>query len=81
MKSYKKYLEYTITLASANENKDDFIRQMSDPRISPISLRKDHYIAIIRFRKNIRRPNRVQNVKYTMECWNRHLQKRKERKK
>ena len=22
MKSYKKYLEYTITLASANENKD-----------------------------------------------------------
>ena len=80
MKSYKKYLEYTITLASANENKDDFIRQMSDPRISPISLRKDHYIAIIRFRKNIRRPNRVQNVKYTMECWNRHLQKKREKK-
>lgn len=81
MKSYKKYLEYTITLASANENKDDFIRQMSEPRISSICVCKDHYIALMRFRKNIRRPNRVRNVKYTMECWNRHLQKRKERKK
>lgn len=74
MKSYKKYLEYKITLASASE--DVFIRQIFDPRLNPFCFCKEHYVANIRFRKNIRRPNRARNIKYTMECWNRHLQKK-----
>ena len=75
MKSYKKYLEYKITLASDDES----MRQILDPRLNPFCICKEHYIANMRFIKNIRRPNRVRNIKYTMECWNRHLQK-KERK-
>jgi hypothetical protein len=78
MKSYKKYREYKITLASASN--DISVRQMFDPRLNSFCIYKDHHVANMRFRKNIRRPNRVRNVKYTMECWNRHLQKRKERK-
>ena len=78
MKSYKKYWEYKITLASASE--DEFTRELYDPRINPICVCNDHYIANMRFRKNLNRPNRVRNVKYTMECWNRHLQKKKGRK-
>lgn len=78
MKSYKKYWEYKITLASASE--DEFTREMYDPRINHICICKDHYVANMRFRKNLNRPNRVRNVKYTVECWNRHLQKKKGKK-
>ena len=77
MKSYKKYREYKITLASISE--DEFTRFLYDPRLNNICVCRDHYIANMRFRKNLNRPNRVRNVKYTLECWNRHLQK-KERK-
>ena len=79
MKSYKKYWEYEITLASASE--DEFTRELYDPRINPICICNDHYIANMRFRKNLNRHNRVRNVKYTMECWNRHLQKKKKKRK
>ena len=78
MKSYKKYWEYKITLASTSE--DEFTRELYDPRINTICVCNDHYIANMRFRKNLNRPNRVRNVKYTMECWNRHLQKKKRKK-
>jgi len=49
MKSYKKYWEYKITLASASD--DEFTRELFDPRINPICICKDHYVANMRFRK------------------------------
>lgn len=78
MKSYAKYWEYRITIGSASE--DEYIRFVSDPRLNPICVCKEHAMANRRFLKNLRRPNRVRNVKYTMECWNRHLIKKKKKK-
>jgi hypothetical protein len=77
MKSRKKYWEYKFTLASVSN--DDFTRALYDPRTNPICICNEHYVAAMRFRKNSNRPNRVRNVKYTLECWNRHLQKKKKK--
>lgn len=77
MKSYKKYWEYKITLMSADD--DPAVRFMFDPRLNKICICNDHYVANMRFRKNLNRPNRVRNVRHAMECWNRHLQKKKNR--
>jgi hypothetical protein len=79
MKSYKKYWEYKTTLMSAED--DPFIRFMFDPRLNKICICNDHYVANMRFLKNIRRPNRVRNVRHTMECWNRHLAKKRKKNK
>lgn len=73
--NYKKFWEYKCTIYSTSE--DEFTRFMHDPRINKICVCKDHYIANQRFYKNIRRPNRVRNVQYTLECYARHLQKKR----
>ena len=78
MKSYTKYWEYKITLASASE--DGFTRFLYDPRINPYCVCKEHALANRRFLKNLNRPNRIRNVKHTMECWNRQLAKKKGKK-
>lgn len=79
MKSYKKYWEYKITLASVSE--DEITRFLYDPRLNDICVCNDHYVANMRFLKNIHRPNRVRNVRHTMECWNRHLAKKRKKNK
>lgn len=79
MKSYKKYWEYKSTLMSVDDNPS--IRFMFDPRLNKICVCNDHYVANMRFLKNIHRPNRARNVRHTMECWNRHLEKKRKKNK
>ena len=72
--SYKKYLEYLITTSLTHH--DEYIRKVYDPRINNICICKDHRIANLRFLKNLRRKNRIQSVKYTIECQQRKFSKK-----
>ena len=66
MISYNKYLEYRKTL-SVITGEDWF-----NPQLNPYCISKADYISNKRYYKNMKRPNRVRNVKYTMECKKRH---------
>lgn len=73
MKSYKKYLEYMMV-------HDAQIYPWCDPKNVYYITSYDEYIATMRYFKNSRKPNRVRNVEYTLDCWVRHKQKKKKKK-
>jgi hypothetical protein len=70
MISYNKYLEYRKTLSEITGE------TRFNPQLNPYCISKADYISKMRYYKNMKRPNRVRNVQYTLECKRRRKMKK-----